>query len=879
MTKHPLSDLDAEIRDHIERETRDNIDRGMAPDDARCAALRKFGNPALVLEDARAVWIPAWLDHLRQDARYAVRMLRRQPGFSIAAIATLALGIGLTTAVFSLLHNVLFKPLPFADSDRIVIVSETWRNSFGSASAGHFHDWTEQATVWEATAAGQAATFNLAEAGDPERVAGLRVTPGYFDVAYMAPAAGRYFSAADVAADARLVVLSHGLWLRRFDADPSIVGKTIRLGGEPHLVVGVTPATYALTDPSRSGVVGGFSSQLWTPLVIPPERRANYGNHAFLVLGKLKPGVALAAAQADLERVTSGIARRNPEEMEGRGVIAQALPELLVRGFRTQFWLLFAISGAVLTIGCVNIGSLLLARATMRRREIAIRASLGGGKARIVRQLLVESLVLALPGGAAAIGVAAAFIQYFVTRGPAFVPRLRDAGLQIEVLAFATMVTILAAIAFGLVPALRAARLDLQRSLRDAGKPAWSGRGHDRVRSVMVVAEIATTVVLLAGTGLLLRSASRLSSVPFGFDAQHVLTARIALPAARYQEAPAIADAYRRILEDMRASRGVEHAGAATTVPLIGGSPDAAVQVEGRVVAVGSQPSPHIRLFTDGYFAAMGIAIVRGRAPQAADIAATAPPVVVINERLAAALWPGEDAIGKRLSTWTADTNPEWRVVVGVAADVRTFGQAEAVPLELSIPYTQAPSGAWNAFQRGMVLVIRTRDVWPADQVAPLRRAVAAVDATVPLYDVRPMDQVMVSLTATRRFYLRLILLLAAAGLGLAMLGTYGVIAYFVADRTPEIGLRMAIGARPGEVVGMVMQQGLRLLALGAAIGVPAALLLSRAIRSLLFEIEPTDPVSHVAAVALLMAMTALACALPAARAARVDPITALRHD
>ena len=878
MTKHPLSDLDAEMRDHIARETQDNIDRGMPADEARRAALRRFGNTALVGEDARAVWVPAWVDHLRQDIRYALRMLVRHAGFSIVAIATLAFGIGLTTAVFSVVYSVLLRPLPYDDGERIVLVRETLVESIGSASAGHFHDWSGQATVFDATAAGQPATYNLADAGEPERITGMRVTPGYFEVAHMPPAAGRYFTPRDLEAEPRLVVLGYGLWQRRFGGDPAIVGRAIRLSGDPYVVVGVAPQGYALTDPARAGVTGGFSAQLWTALTFSPAQQANYGNHAYLVLGKLKAGITRDTAQADLERITAGIAERNPREMASRGVTVLRLEDVLVGGVSTQLFVLFATVGFVLVIGCVNIGSLLLARATTRHREIAIRASLGGGRHRIVRQLLTESVVLAVPGGVAALGVAALAIRYFVASGPAFIPRLHDAGLRAEVLLFATAITVMAAIAFGLAPALRAARIDLQSSLKNAASALAGGR-QDRLRSLMVVTEIAITVVLLAGTGLLFRSAEQLARVPLGFNAHGVLTARLTLPAARYGEPAVVAGAFRAILDQMRELGGLEYAAAATGVPLTGGSADAAVAAEGVAFPPGAAPSPHIRLISDGYIEAMGFTLLRGRSLQAADLAAGAPPVVVINERLAAALWPGTSPIGKRVSTWTAGPDPEWREVVGVVAGVRTFGQSEPVPLELFMPYTQAPSGAWNAFQRSMVLVLRPREGWPEGFAPHLKTAVAGVDPSAPLYDVRTMEGIVVAATAGRRFYLRLILLLAATGLGLAVLGVYGVIAYFVTERTGEIGLRMAIGARRPEVVRMVVARGLRLALLGVAVGVPGALLLTRLISNLLYGVGPTDPLTFVSVASLLIVTSVLASLVPAAKAARVDPLHALRHE
>ncbi len=877
MTKHPLSDLDGEIRDHIERETADSIARGMPPRDARHAALRKFGSVARAQEDARAVWIPVWLDQLRQDLRYGIRMLGRNPGFTTVAVATLALGIGLTTAVFSVLNAVLIRPLPYADGERIVLVRETLRQP-GNASVGHFHDWTEHSTVFDHTAAGQGVTYNLADAGDPERIRGMRVTPGYFEVAHMPPALGRYFTASDVDLGGRVVVLSHSLWQARFGGDRAIIGRSIRLGDESHTVIGVAPAAYALTDPTRAGVTGGFSSQLWTPLMFTPEQRANFGNHYLGVLAKLKPGVALARAQEDLERVTLGIAERHPEEMASRGVLVQSLEEQLVGGGRGPLFVLMTGVAFVLFIGCVNIAGLLTARATARRREIAIRASVGGGQTRIVRQLLTESVVLALAGGAGALIVARLGIDYLVQNGPLSLPRLSDAGLQLEVLAFAFAVTVLVAIGFGLAPAIHAARADLVGSLRDGGRTASIGSGRNRLRTPMVVVETAMAVVLLIGTGLLVRSADKLRQVPLGFNAHAVITARLALPAVRYESDAQAADAYRRILAPLRGTNGVKFAAAASGIPLVGSMTDSSTIPERSDIPRRAGPSPVIRLITDDYFEAIGMTMAMGRSLREADVAASAPPVVVINERLAAALWPGERAVGKRLSTWYG-TEPFWREVIGVVRDVRSAGQENPAPMELFIPYTQAPDGAWSNFQRSMALVVHVSENWPETYVPAMRMAVRDVDPSIPLYEVRTLEGVVVAVTATRRFYMRLVLLLAATGLALAMLGLYGVIAYFVAQRTPEIGLRLAVGADRWEVVRMVIGQALRVASIGVAIGVPAALVLTGVMRTLLYEVEPTDPATF-AAVTLLVLLTSVAAALiPSARAARVDPLVALRHE
>jgi putative ABC transport system permease protein len=876
MKKHPLSDLDGDIRDHIERETADNIATGMSPREARDAALRRFGSVTLAREEARAVWIPAWLDQFRQDLRYGFRMLRRNPGFTTVAVLTLGLGIGLTTAVFSVVHAVLIRPLPYDDAERIVFVRETFREQIGNASPGHFHDWSEHATVFDYTAAGQGTTFNLSGEGDPERVRGMRVTPGYFDVARMTPAVGRYFTQQDVENDTRIVVLSHSLWLARFGGDRSIIGQQLRLGGEPFTVVGVAPAPYALTDPARVGVTGGFSAQLWTPLTFTAELRNNFGNHSLGVLAKLKPGVTRQQAQADLERVTAGIAERHPTQTESRGVAVVPVFDELVGDVKTLLLVLAGAVGFVLLIGCVNIASLLLARATVRRREIAIRSSLGGGQSRIVRQLLTESLLLALTGGLASLVVARVAIDFFVDSGPATLPRLQESSLSLPVLLFGLAITGLAAIVFGLTPAIRAARADLQSSLRGT---ALNAAQRDRVRTTMVVAETAITVVLLIGAGLLWRSAEKLRQVPLGFDPHAVVTARITLPTNRYQEDQRVADAYRRILEPLRENKAVRYAAASSHIPLLSGNSSASTVAEGKTFAPGSAPDATVRLVTDDYFEAIGMRMQLGRSFGAADVTPGSVRVVVINDRLAAALWPGENPIGKRLSTWSGPDNPEWREVVGVVADARSFGQSAPIAMELFIPYTQAPFGAWTAFQRSMALVVQSAEGWPETFVPAMRQAVRDVDPSTPLYDVRTMESAFMAVTASRRLSMRFVLVLAAMGLGLALLGLYGLISYFVSQRTPEIGLRLAVGAARKDVIRMVIAQALRLVVIGVLIGIPAAFAVTGLMRTLLFEIEPTDPMTFATVAVLLVATSLAAATLPSLRAARVDPLVALRHE
>ena len=872
----PAADVDDEFAFHLEMRIEELIAHGLSPKAARDEALRGFGNiqdvkricRTLADERESAMQRTQWWSDWRYDVRFAVRQLTVSPILTAVLVVTIALGIGSTVAIFSVLNAVLLRPLPGADSDRIVWVYETLRSRgrTGAASVGHFHDWTEQGTVFEDTAAGSRGSYNLSD-GEPERVSGMQVTPGYFRVIHVGAVLGRYFTEADVARDSRLVILGHGLWQRRFAGDPSIVGRTIRIYGEAHTVMGVAPPEYATTR---------FAPQLWTPLVFSPQQRANYGSHSFVVIAKLKPGVTLSAAQADMERVTRGIAERSRGTWRAAGSTSSPTARSCSAAPSVPgLYVLLASVTLVLLIGCVNVANLLLARATTRRREIAIRAAIGGGRWRIVRQLLTESVVLALVGGAAGIALAYVGVRLFVRFGPPNVPRLQDAGFQTEVLIFAVGISVLTGLVFGLAPALRAAREDLLTTLREGGRTSLPA-ARDRLRGVLVVGEIAVAVVLLVGAGLFLRSAWRLQQVPLGFETRNVLTARLALPLERYESDEAVAGAYRRILEELRAAPEIRHVGGSTNIPLGGGGIDAGMEIEGKTLTPGTMPSPSIRLVTDDYVEAMGITLKRGRTLKASDMAPGAPPAVMINEQLASLAWPGEDPIGKRLSAWTRELGkPEWREVVGVLGDVRSSGPDTPARPELFLPFTQPPVTAWTFFQRSLALVART-STDPAASASTVRRVVRSIDSSVPLFDVFTMEEALGADGAGPRFNTWLLSLLAAAGLVLAAIGIYGVIAYFVTQRTPEIGLRLALGATPRSVLIMVVRRGATLAGVGIVVGLLAALAMTRLVTTLLFEIEPTDAPSYAAGALALFAVAVLACAVPAVRAIRISPVRAL---
>jgi putative ABC transport system permease protein len=802
-----------------------------------------------------------WFGAVRQDLTYALRIMQAHPSLTAAIVLTIALGIGATTSIFSVVNAVLLRPLPYTDAERIVVLRERQGESLGSVAVGPFHDWTEQSSSFVATALGRGQTYNLTD-GDPARYSGSRVTPSYFEVAHMPPAVGRYFLPGETDAS-RVVVLSHGLWQSRFRADPSIVGKEITLNGERHTVVGVTPAAHTLTPDG---------DRLWTILTFTPQQRANYGSHTYRAYAKLKLGTTIEQAQADLDRIAEGIRARQPALMSGRGVAVLSYRDWLVGDYETQLWVLLGAVTFVLMIGCVNVASLLLARATTRRKEIAIRGALGGARARLVRQLLTESLLLAAVGGVLGILVAGVGVRFLTGMGPSQVPRLAEAGLQLDVLGFAAGATLVCGILFGLAPALRATRVDLQMDLREGGRGS-RGVTRDRVRAALIVGEIAVALVLLVSAALFLRSAHRLQQVPLGFEPAGVTMMRVALPAYRYDSAAVIHQAFTRIVQEIRAIRGVRNAGAGTRVPMLGTNFDFSLRVESRPEE-GERFFANLRLVTPGYSETLGIPLRRGRTFQESDLVAGAPPVVVVNETFAKRAFGTADPIGQRISGWTAGPQPQWREIVGVIGDVRAFGQDRDIPSEVYAPHAQARQSWWNAHQRNMTIVVKADH---GASVAPVMRAVVKrIDPQLPVFDLQAMGDVVAQSTATRRFNTMLLSLLGATGLILAAIGVYGVIAFFVSQRTHEIGVRVALGATTGSIVAMVVRQAFALGILGIAFGGLAATWATRALGTMLFEVDTKDPISFAVGAVVLLFVAVGASLLPARRAARVQPTQAL---
>ncbi|MFL6236623.1 MAG: ADOP family duplicated permease [Thermoanaerobaculia bacterium] len=865
-------DVEDEIAFHLEMRACELIEEdGLEPGAAREEALRRFGEMEEVRRRCREIGRQTtrgrrWTEtaaELRQDAVFALRQLRKAPVFALIAVLTLALGVGATTAIFSLLHAVVLKPLPFPHPERIV---QLWRTEHGedrSLSAASFLGFRE-ARSFSALAASWTSSFNLTGDGPPERILGDRVSAGYFEAFGVKPELGRVFSAAeDRPGRDRVVVLSGRLWRERFAADPKVLGRSFRLNGIPYEVIGVLPASFELR---------AVDSRLWVPVAFTPEQAANFGNCYLRVTGRLRPGVSQAAAEAEVAAIGKRLEPLDQPSRRGQGTRLEPFRDRLLGGYRRRLLILLGAVGCVLLIACVNVANLLLARGGVRAREIAVRAALGAGRGRIVRQLLTESLVLGLAGGVAGLGLAYAGVRFLKAISPAGVPRLATAGIDGVALAFALGLALAASLLFGLVPALRTARPDLQSMLKEGGRAVSSPR--DRVRTGLLVAEVALALVLLAGAGLLIRSAVRLQEVEVGFDPSGLLTAQLSLPYADY---PAPDRAVRTVLEAVgRAARipGVAAAAAASILPLSRSNSASTLDVDGLDVPEEGRLIGNTRQVTPGYFATLRIPLLRGRGFTARDRAG-APYVAVVNRKLARLAWGSEEVLGKRLAYWRDDKGPVWMEVVGVAGDIRQGDLADETRPEVYLPLEQANSDLLGEHELSVALVVRAAGD-PAPVAGEVRRAVLAADPRLPVFDLLTMEEIRFSLSATTRFNMLLLTALGVIGLLLAVVGIYGVIAYFVSQRTQEIGVRMALGATEGRVLSLVVWQAMRPVLLGLAVGLAGAAAAGRALAGLLFGVSATDPATFAGVVLVLASAALLASWLPAKRAARVEPTRAL---
>jgi predicted permease len=814
-------------------------------------------------------------EQLAQDAGFALRMMRRSPAFTLVAVLTLALGIGLNSAIFSLVHAVLLQPLPYAQPDALLAVWNRWDGSPAAALSGpEFMDYDDQSRALRLAALGPA-SVNLGAGGDPERIRASHVTADLLPVLGVAPARGRNFFAEEEGREqGRVAILSHGLWVRRFQADPLVVGRIVHVNGEPTEVVGVTPEGFLLPIDFRAD----RPAEILLPLTLDrAAARDRRGGHFLQAVARLSPGMSLEAARAEMDGIVGRLAAQYPDQhRQGHfGVTLTPLRTDLLGPARPVLVVLLGAVALVLLLACANLASLLLARGETRRRELAVRASLGADRFRLVRQLLTETCVLGLAGGAAGLVVAGLGMKALLALDPGTLPRAHQAALSLPVVVFAAAVSLATGVVFGLLPATQISRVALDDVLREAGRSSVGGRG--RLRRALVAAQVAIAVVLLVGAGLLVKSFTRLQSVPSGFEPGGVLTFRTTASPMRYRGGPEVTAFYGRVLEEVRGVPGVRVAGAGSGLPLAVQSGDWGFDIENRAVV---RPRPRADWFvvTPGYFEALGVRLVRGRLPAESDDD-RGPAVLFLNESAARAIFPDEEAVGQRvrLSRTTGAEQP-WRTIAGIVADVRQRGLERPPRPEMYIPLPQFLHFLDGVQARDLSVVVKTSGP-PVALAAAMRAAVRRVDSEVPAADMRAMDDVVGASLAARRRDAWLIGAFAALALAVASIGVYGVTAYHVAQRRREIGLRVALGAAQGDVVRMVLAQGIRLVAAGLLVGLPAALAATGALRSLLFEVAPYDPAVLAAIAVLLTAVAAVACAVPARRAARIDAAVALRDE
>ena len=868
----PDRDADDELRFHLEMRAAELVEAGVPEDEARARAARAFGDLAGIRRQVRDIdrqterhmRLTHWLVDLRQDIASAVRQFRKAPGFTAAAMLTIALGIGATTAIFGVVHAVVLRPLPFPEPERLVLVEEWVRGRPNDVSAGNFVDWrAATADVFSHVAAVSYVNVNIAGSQEPERVLAGLVSRGFFEMFGMAPLHGRVLRPEeDRPGRDAVVVLSHALFVRRFGADARVVGQVIRLNDRPHVVVGVMPEAFDyLAD----------NGALWAPIAFTPEREAMHDEHYLTVFGRLAPGVTLAHANQRLVAVAADVEKRFPRDNEGVSARVVSYMDWLVHDVRQRLFVWLGAVACVLLIACANVANLLLARGTGRARELAVRATLGASRWRIVRQLLAESLVLAAAGAAGGVLLAWWATQLLAATGPASLPRLFQAQVDAVVLAFAVGLTVASAVICGLVPALRAARTDLHLVIREGGRSAGGGVARDHVRALLVASEVALAVMLIVGAGLLLRAAWELQRVSLGFEPSGVLTARVTLPAATYPTGERALQAFDAMVERLQQTPGVAQAGVTSQVPMGPGGNGNGLIPEGRPISPDSMLPSRLRIVSPRYLETMRVPLVAGR-HFTPDDRQGAPRVMIVSQSLARAAWPGEDAVGKRMLCCEGDEqDPRAKLVVGVVGDVRSGGPAADIGHEFYLPAAQVPEESWSWIQRTMTLAARGEGD-PAQLAGAIRDSVDAVDPGLPVHGLATMHERLSRSLASNTFNTRLIAVLGLMALTLAAIGIYSVIAYFVSQRTQDIGIRLALGATPADVVPLVVRQALAPVGLGLAAGVAGALAGARLLESQLGQVSPADPLAFAAAIAILALVALLASALPARRATRVEP-------
>jgi putative ABC transport system permease protein len=806
------------------------------------------------------------MDNLRSDIRYALRSLSKRPGFTFIAVLTLALGIGANTAIFSAINALLLKPLPFPELDRVVAVWDKLPSRgvlHNEVAMANYLDLKAQNQSFDQLAIYRWWSANLTGVDTPERIQGFLVSANYLDAIGIKPIMGRnFYPEENQPGKDRVAIITHSLWQRRFGGDPNIVNKTITINTIVRTVVGVMPERFNFPK----------GAEIYAPLPMTPEVMSSRGNHSYYIVGRLKPNVSIESAQADTDNITARLEQQYPETNKGWGATVFPIVADTVRLYDTPLWVMMGAVGFVLLIACANVANLMLARASGRQREIALRAALGASRWRIIRQLLTESVIVALAGGAVGILIGFWGIDALRAANPGeaakYAPGWYQLGINFPTLAFTLGLSLFSGIVFGLAPALQVSKPNLNDSLKE-GSRQTSGSSH-YLRSSLVVFEVALSLMLLVGAGLLARSFLSLLKTDPGFNPDNVLTLNLVLPGAKYREQPQRAAFYNDLVQRVKAYPGVESAAAVNYLPLGGANSSDSYLVEGvPEPAPGDENEGRYRVCTPDYFRTMGIPLLKGRSFTDQDKAGTTP-VVVVNETLARKHWAGEDPIGKRIRFYGPPERMQWMEIVGVVEDVKHELNLPVTP-EYYLPHAQDP---WNA----MVLVARTR-VEPGSLASALRQQVWAIDKDQPVFDIRTMQEVRSTSVALYSFSSVMLAIFAAVALVLASVGIYGVMAFAVTQRTQEIGIRMALGARALDVLKLVVKHGMKLAVLGIVIGLAGSWAITRFMEKLLVDVQPTDLLTFSVVSVFLLLSAFVACYLPARRATKVDPLQALRHE
>jgi putative ABC transport system permease protein len=862
----------AEIQSHLAHAADDRVARGTAPDEARLAALRAFGNVTSARErfyESRrvAVW-----DRLVQDVRFALRLRARTPLVSASILLTLALGIGIASAVFSLLEAVVLRPLPYEKPRELVQLFETGSRPGGEAdwlSFPNFRDWQRESRVFDGLAAYRYALLTIVDRHGADSLLGLETTDTLFRVLHVDPMLGRVFRPGDDGPSAeRVTVISYGLWQRRFGSDPHVIGRALSIDGVPHTIVGVMPASFRF--PLAMPFDMAVPIDTWIPMR-PSGDLEDRGSHNFWAVGRLRPGVGVVEARTAMRTIADNLARAYPDSNKDFSVAVVPLAEYVAGSLRPALLLLLAAVAIVLLLTCANVANLLLSHAQTRRHELAVRLALGAGRARLVRQTLTESLLLALAGGGLGIAIAVLGTPVLIRVAPPNIPRLEETVVDGHVLAFTCVVSIFVGLLFGMAPAVLSSHGSASGALRDAGTRVSEGAAARMVRQALVVGQVALAIMLLVGAGLLIRSFTRVTGLDLGFRPPHLLTAFINLPPSRYGEPSHQAAFFDEALRRIERLPGVEAAAVSDSVPLTGVNDQGSLMIDGRADPRGDDEGsfyanrPHV---SPGYFDTMGIRLLEGRLFDARD-RSDSLPVAIVSDIAARRYWPGRSSIGQRVAVDWIDNHPVWRHVVGVVQSTRHFGLEAPQKPEIYVPHVQSPSPF-------MQLVVRAA-YDPASLQSAIRTQIAGIDPQQGVTAFQTFEDLVSLSSARRRFQTALVGVFALLALVLAAVGVYSVMSYMVVQRRREIGVRLALGAAPAEVVRMVLGNGLWLTVCGVVLGVAAALALSSTLGHFLYGVSALDPLTYVAVTVALVGISALAAYVPSRGAAHVDPMLVLR--